>query len=146
MFCAACKFLAVTDMLRPYGRLCNKQTDRRETWLWLYVLLLFQVEREFNRLLDATSYLSHQVDFNYYNDTPVSLGQALEWVIKLQQKNVKHKQVMSSDLPNYADKEYLSCWLSKKESKNYYLLAKIILGNCQHNLAGLAIFLNRLVW
>nr|CAB3506897.1 unnamed protein product [Spodoptera littoralis] len=51
------------------------------------------VEREFNRLLDATSYLSHQVDFNYYNDTPVSLGQALEWVIKLQQKNVKHKQV-----------------------------------------------------
>lgn len=51
------------------------------------------MEREFNRLLDATSYLSHQVDFNYYNDTPVSLGQALEWVIKLQQKNVKHKQV-----------------------------------------------------
>ncbi|XP_063622056.1 lysine-specific histone demethylase 1A [Cydia splendana] len=51
------------------------------------------VEREFNRLLDATSYLSHQVDFNYYNDTPVSLGQALEWVIKLQQKSVKHKQI-----------------------------------------------------
>ncbi|XP_013192176.1 lysine-specific histone demethylase 1A [Amyelois transitella] len=51
------------------------------------------VEREFNRLLDATSYLSHKVDFNYYNDTPVSLGQALEWVIKLQQKNVKHKQI-----------------------------------------------------
>ncbi|XP_045499163.1 lysine-specific histone demethylase 1A [Colias croceus] len=51
------------------------------------------VEREFNRLLDATSYLSHQVDFNYYDDTPVSLGQALEWVIKLQQKNVKHKQI-----------------------------------------------------
>lgn len=51
------------------------------------------VEREFNRLLDATSYLSHQVDFNYYNDTPVSLGQALEWVIKLQQKNVKLMQI-----------------------------------------------------
>ncbi|KAJ2951204.1 hypothetical protein O0L34_g5597 [Tuta absoluta] len=51
------------------------------------------VEREFNRLLDATSYLSHAVDFNYYNDIPVSLGQALEWVIKLQQKNVKHKQI-----------------------------------------------------
>ncbi|CAF4851475.1 unnamed protein product [Pieris macdunnoughi] len=51
------------------------------------------VEREFNRLLDATSYLSHQVDFNYFDDTPVSLGQALEWVIKLQQKNVKHKQI-----------------------------------------------------
>ncbi|KAL4716103.1 hypothetical protein ACJJTC_013880 [Scirpophaga incertulas] len=52
------------------------------------------VEREFNRLLDATSYLSHQVDFNYYNDVPVSLGQALEWVIKLQQKNVKQKQIL----------------------------------------------------
>lgn len=56
------------------------------------------MEREFNRLLDATSYLSHQVDFNYYNDTPVSLGQALEWVIKLQQKNVKHKQVTSNSV------------------------------------------------
>lgn len=60
---------------------------------WVYIIFYSQVEREFNRLLDATSYLSHQVDFNYYNDTPVSLGQALEWVIKLQQKNVKHKQV-----------------------------------------------------
>lgn len=59
----------------------------------MIVLIFVQVEREFNRLLDATSYLSHQVDFNYYNDTPVSLGQALEWVIKLQQKNVKYKQV-----------------------------------------------------
>ncbi|XP_059476697.1 lysine-specific histone demethylase 1A isoform X2 [Neocloeon triangulifer] len=51
------------------------------------------VEREFNRLLEATSYLSHQLDFNYTGDKPVSLGQALEWVIKLQEKNVKEKQV-----------------------------------------------------
>nr|CAI5819361.1 unnamed protein product [Callosobruchus analis] len=40
------------------------------------------VEREFNRLLEATSYLSHQLDFNYAGNKPVSLGQALEWVIK----------------------------------------------------------------
>ena len=40
------------------------------------------VEREFNRLLEATSYLSHQLDINYVNTNPVSLGQALEWVIK----------------------------------------------------------------
>lgn len=40
------------------------------------------VEREFNRLLEATSYLSHQLDFNYAGGKPVSLGQALEWVIK----------------------------------------------------------------
>lgn len=52
-----------------------------------------QVEREFNRLLESTSYLSHQLDFNYAGNTPVSLGQALEWVIKLQEKHVKEKQV-----------------------------------------------------
>ncbi|XP_039288943.1 lysine-specific histone demethylase 1A isoform X5 [Nilaparvata lugens] len=51
------------------------------------------VEREFNRLLEATSYLSHSLDFNYAGGKPVSLGQALEWVIKLQEKNVKEKQV-----------------------------------------------------
>lgn len=51
------------------------------------------VEREFNRLLEATSFLSHQLDFNYVQSKPVSLGQALEWVIKLQEKHVKEKQV-----------------------------------------------------
>ncbi|KAF6205456.1 hypothetical protein GE061_019629 [Apolygus lucorum] len=51
------------------------------------------VEREFNRLLEATSYLSHMLDFNYTGGKPVSLGQALEWVIKLQEKNVKEKQI-----------------------------------------------------
>lgn len=51
------------------------------------------VEREFNRVLESTSYLSHQLDFNYAGNTPVSLGQALEWVIKLQEKHVKEKQI-----------------------------------------------------
>ncbi|XP_024870658.1 lysine-specific histone demethylase 1A [Temnothorax curvispinosus] len=61
------------------------------------------VEREFNRLLEATSYLSHQLDFNYVNSAgsggqggntrPVSLGQALEWVIRLQEQGVKQRQV-----------------------------------------------------
>lgn len=51
------------------------------------------VEREFNRLLESTSYISHQLDFNYAGNTPVSLGQALEWIIKLQEKHVKEKQV-----------------------------------------------------
>lgn len=41
------------------------------------------VEREFNRLLEATSYLSHQMDFNFVNNKPASLGQALEAVITL---------------------------------------------------------------
>ncbi|CAL8103915.1 unnamed protein product [Orchesella dallaii] len=52
-----------------------------------------KIEREFNRLLEATSYISHQVDFNYVNNKPVSLGEALEWVIKLQEKQVKEEQV-----------------------------------------------------
>ena len=51
------------------------------------------VEREFNRLLEATSYLSHQLDFNYCNQQPVSLGECIEWVIKLQEKHVKEKQI-----------------------------------------------------
>ena len=40
------------------------------------------VEREFNRLLETSSYLSHQMDFNNVNGKPASLGQALEAVIK----------------------------------------------------------------
>lgn len=51
------------------------------------------IEREFNRLLESTSYLSHCLDFNYCNGQPVSLGQAMEWVIKLQEKHVKEKQI-----------------------------------------------------
>ncbi|XP_067317530.1 lysine-specific histone demethylase 1A-like isoform X4 [Anolis sagrei] len=51
------------------------------------------VEQEFNRLLEATSYLSHQLDFNILNNKPVSLGQALEVVIQLQEKHVKDEQI-----------------------------------------------------
>lgn len=45
--------------------------------------------------MESTSYLSHQLDFNYAGNTPVSLGQALEWVIKLQEKHVKERQVQN---------------------------------------------------
>lgn len=51
------------------------------------------VEREFNRLLETTSYLSKVLNFNEVNGKPVSLGQALEWVIHLQEKHVKKKQI-----------------------------------------------------
>ena len=57
-----------------------------------YINLFFQqqvpkekdemVEREFNRLLEATSYLSHQMEFNHIEGKPASLGQALEAIIK----------------------------------------------------------------
>lgn len=52
-----------------------------------------QVYQEFQRLLEASSYLSKELDFNYVNNQPVALGQALEWLIKLQEKRVKEKQV-----------------------------------------------------
>ena len=51
------------------------------------------LEREFNKLLEATSYLSHNLDFNKINDKPVSLGDSLELLMKLQEKNVKQKQI-----------------------------------------------------
>ena len=48
------------------------------------------VEREFNRLLEATSYLSHHLDYNFINGKPVTLGQALEHVIKWAKKDNYH--------------------------------------------------------
>lgn len=39
------------------------------------------VEREFNRLLEATSYLSHSLDFNHCNGKPVSLGKGFFSII-----------------------------------------------------------------
>jgi lysine-specific histone demethylase 1 len=51
------------------------------------------VEREFNRLLETTSYLSQVMDLNSIDGKPVSLGQALEWTIHLQEKHVKKKQI-----------------------------------------------------
>ena len=41
------------------------------------------LEKEFNKLLEATSFLSHNLDFDYKIDNkPISLGHALELVIK----------------------------------------------------------------
>jgi lysine-specific histone demethylase 1 len=62
------------------GKLINKAKDEI-------------MEREFNRILECTSFLSHVLDFNYADNHPVSLGQALEWIIKLQEKKVKMKKV-----------------------------------------------------
>ena len=51
------------------------------------------VEREFNRLLETTSYLSQVLEMSSIDGKPVSLGQALEWTIQLQEKHVKKKQI-----------------------------------------------------
>lgn len=62
------------------GQMVPKERDER-------------VEREFNRLLEATTYMSHQLNVNSINGRPVSLGQALEIIIKLQIRQVKEKQI-----------------------------------------------------
>ena len=51
------------------------------------------MEREFNKILECTSYLSHVLDLNYAGNEPISLGQALEWIIKLQEKKIKLKKI-----------------------------------------------------
>ncbi|XP_001353306.3 possible lysine-specific histone demethylase 1-like [Drosophila pseudoobscura] len=50
------------------------------------------IELEFNRLLESASYLSHRLDFNYAGDCPVSLGDALEWVISMQEMQAMNKR------------------------------------------------------
>lgn len=52
------------------------------------------IEREFNRLLESASYLSHRLDFNYAGNCPVSLGDALEWIISMQEMQVMHKRAL----------------------------------------------------
>lgn len=51
------------------------------------------IEKEFNKLLEATSYLTHNLDFDCKLDNkPISLGDALELMIELQEKHVRKKQ------------------------------------------------------
>ncbi|XP_034657852.1 possible lysine-specific histone demethylase 1 [Drosophila subobscura] len=50
------------------------------------------IELEFNRLLESASYLSHRLDFNYAGNCPVSLGDALEWVISMQEMQAMNKR------------------------------------------------------
>ncbi|KAH8240201.1 hypothetical protein KR032_012168 [Drosophila birchii] len=52
------------------------------------------IELEFNRLLESASYLSHRLDFNYAGNCPVSLGDALEWIISMQEMQVMHKRAL----------------------------------------------------
>lgn len=70
------------------------------------------VEREFNRLLEATSYLSHQMDFNFVNNKPASLGQALEAVITLVLFHLNFLSFMQNctlNLGNNAHELFVSC-------------------------------------
>ncbi|XP_039270275.2 lysine-specific histone demethylase 1A-like isoform X1 [Styela clava] len=51
------------------------------------------VEKEFNKLLEATAYLSHQLNINDMGKEPLSLGKAFEIIIQLQEKKVKEDQI-----------------------------------------------------
>ncbi|CAF0983055.1 unnamed protein product, partial [Didymodactylos carnosus] len=49
------------------------------------------VEREFNRLLEACSYLSHTLDVSEITKQPLSLGDVFELLIRVQEKAVREK-------------------------------------------------------
>lgn len=74
------KIKAQCPLFGPNGKLISKNKDEI-------------MEREFNKILECTSYLSHVLDFNYADNQPISLGQALEWIIKLQEKKIKMKKI-----------------------------------------------------
>lgn len=74
------KIKSQCPLFGPNGKLISKNKDEI-------------MEREFNKILECTSYLSHVLDFNYADNQPISLGQALEWIIKLQEKKIKMKKI-----------------------------------------------------
>lgn len=74
------KIKSQCPLFGPNGKLISKNKDEI-------------MEREFNKILECTSYLSHVLDFNYADNMPISLGQALEWIIKLQEKKIKMKKI-----------------------------------------------------
>lgn len=74
------KIKSQCPLFGPNGKLISKNKDEI-------------MEREFNRILECTSYVSHVLDINYVNNQPVSLGQALEWIIKLQEKKIKMRKI-----------------------------------------------------
>ena len=49
------------------------------------------LETVFNTLLEGTSVLSHQMNFNEIGGKPVSLGEAMDIVIELQERDVKQQ-------------------------------------------------------
>ncbi|CRK86703.1 CLUMA_CG000536, isoform A [Clunio marinus] len=74
------KIKSQCPLFGPNGKLISKNKDEI-------------IEREFNKILECTSYLSHVLDINYADNEPISLGQALEWIIKLQEKKIKLKKI-----------------------------------------------------
>lgn len=73
------KIKSQCPLFGPDGKLISKHKDEI-------------MEREFNKILECTSYLSHVLDINYADNQPISLGQALEWIIRLQEKKIKMKK------------------------------------------------------
>lgn len=78
------------------------------------------VEMEFSRLLDASGYISHNLSLNEINGKHVSLGQALEWIIHLQEKHIKQVQIK-----HYKDIISLQENLKKNQEKMTQVASKI---------------------
>lgn len=51
------------------------------------------VEREYNKIMEGTRVLKNDYKIEKYHDEPFPVGMAVDWVMKLQEKNVKDDQV-----------------------------------------------------
>ncbi|CAK8673921.1 unnamed protein product [Clavelina lepadiformis] len=51
------------------------------------------VEQEFNKLLEATAHLSHELNIDSFKGEQLSLGQAFELIIQIQEKKVKDQLI-----------------------------------------------------
>lgn len=89
------------------------------------------IEKEFNRLLETASFMSHKLDFNYAGNKPVSLGDALEWIIACQEKYVRKENVyyltkfikiQKAIIANQKLMEKILVEMSKNRSIHYTLL------------------------
>lgn len=67
-------------------------------------LLERAVEREYNKIMEGTKVMKSNYRFENHHGKPISVGQAVDWVMRLQEKNIKDEQVKYlRELENYYD-------------------------------------------
>lgn len=57
------------------------------------VLLERAVEREYNKIMEGTRVMKNNYKIETYQGKPFAVGQAVDWVMKLQEKNIKDDQI-----------------------------------------------------
>lgn len=56
-------------------------------------LLERAVEREYNKIMEGTRVMKNNYKIETYQDNPFPVGMAVDWVMKLQEKNIKDDQI-----------------------------------------------------